>query len=107
MMIRRKGESAGRMNERDYPHLVELPLPPAGFGSTSEDMVAFHRERGIQIWHGRGRSDQGRFFVTYCFADSAHADAYRARFVGERLSFKRSDGVTAPTDKLRDAVIAN
>jgi hypothetical protein len=88
-MIRRKGEIAARTNERDYPHLVELPLPPGGFGSTSEDMVAFHRERGIQIRHGRGRSDQGRFFVTYCFADPAHADAYRARFGGERLTFQK------------------
>jgi hypothetical protein len=35
------------MNERDFPHLVELPLPAGGFRSQSDDMLAFHRERGI------------------------------------------------------------
>jgi hypothetical protein len=30
-MTRRKGEITARMNERDYPHIVELPLPEGGF----------------------------------------------------------------------------
>ncbi len=34
-MTRRKGEITGRMNERDYPHLVELPLPPRGAPSAA------------------------------------------------------------------------
>jgi hypothetical protein len=29
-MTRRKAEITARMNERDYPHLVELALPPGG-----------------------------------------------------------------------------
>jgi hypothetical protein len=36
------------MNERDLPHIVELPLPSGGFRSQSDDILAFHRERGIQ-----------------------------------------------------------
>jgi integrase len=28
----------------------------------------------------------GQFFVRYCFADPAHADAFRDRFGGERLT---------------------
>ena len=76
-MSRRKGEITAGMNERAYPHLVDLPLPPGGFRSTTEDMLAFHRERGIQTRRGRGRNDEGQFFVTYCFADPAHADAFR------------------------------
>jgi hypothetical protein len=88
-MTRRKGETTARMNERDYPHLVELPLPPGGFGSTSEDMLDFHRERGIQMWRGRGRNDEGQFFVTFCFADPAQADAFQERFGGARLTFQK------------------
>ena len=55
------------MNERKYPHLVELPLPPGGFGSASDAMLAFHREHGIQP--RRGRNEDEDFFVTFCFAD--------------------------------------
>ena len=30
-MSRRKGETTGAMNERDFPEMVELALPPGGF----------------------------------------------------------------------------
>jgi hypothetical protein len=30
-MTRRKGEITGHQNERDFPHIVELPLPSGGF----------------------------------------------------------------------------
>jgi hypothetical protein len=29
-MTRRKGEITARMNERDFPHIVELELPSGG-----------------------------------------------------------------------------
>jgi len=32
-MTRRKREIIGLRNERDFPYLVELTLPPGGFGS--------------------------------------------------------------------------
>ena len=65
---RRKGETTARMNAAGtYP--CTLPLPPGGFRSTTEDMLAFHRERGIQSRRGRGRNDEGQFFVTFCFGD--------------------------------------
>ena len=99
-LSRRKGEITARMNERDYPHLVELPLPPGGFRSTSEDMLAFHRERGIQSRRGRGRNDEGQFFVTFCFGDPTHADAFRDRFGGERLTFQSIGGCANPISLL-------
>jgi hypothetical protein len=80
----RKGEITGRMNERDYPHIVEVPLPSGGFRSQSDDMLAFHRERGIEPRRGRGWHDDEQYYVRYCFADPAHADAFRERFGGER-----------------------
>jgi hypothetical protein len=39
-MSRRKGEITARMNERDYPHIVELPLPLGGFRSQSDAMLS-------------------------------------------------------------------
>jgi hypothetical protein len=47
-MSRRKGEITARMNERNCPHIVELPLPSGGFRAKSDDILAFHRERGIE-----------------------------------------------------------
>jgi hypothetical protein len=87
-MSRRKYEIIARMNERDYPHLVEIALPSGGFRAKSDAMLAFHRERDIQIRRGQGRNDDGQFYVRYCFADPAHADTFYDQFGGERLNVK-------------------
>jgi hypothetical protein len=50
-------------------------------------MLAFHRERDIQISRGQGRNDNGQFFVRQRFADPAHAEACIS-FGGKRLSAK-------------------
>ena len=47
--IRRKSEFARLTNERDFPHLVELALPPEGFRSVFQEIDAFHRERRIPV----------------------------------------------------------
>ena len=44
----RKGEITARMNERDHPHVVEPALPSGGFRPSSDEMQAFHRERGVE-----------------------------------------------------------
>ena len=46
-MSRRKGEVTGHMNEREFPHLVELELPPGGFRSQNLEFDAFHREQAF------------------------------------------------------------
>jgi hypothetical protein len=89
-MTRRKSEITARMNERDYSHIVELPLPPGGFRARSDDLLAFHRERGIQSRRGQGRNEDEQFYVRYCFGDPAHADAFRDRFGGERLTGRQA-----------------
>jgi hypothetical protein len=48
-MSRRKGDITGHVNERDFPHLVELELPPGGFRNKSLELDSFHRERSITI----------------------------------------------------------
>jgi hypothetical protein len=83
-MSRRKGEIAGHMNELEFPHLVELELPPGGFRSQNLEFDAFHRERGIPIRRGRGRHEVEQFHVCFCFPDAATADAFHERFVAFR-----------------------
>jgi hypothetical protein len=86
-MTRRKVETTGLMNERDFPHVVELALPPGGFRSRSSKFEAFHRELGIPIRHGRGRHKAEQFYVRFCFPHATAADAFRDRFGGERLRY--------------------
>jgi hypothetical protein len=33
-MARYKGQHGATMNERNFPHLVEIVIPPGGFGET-------------------------------------------------------------------------
>src|SRR5215813_10430131 len=86
-MTRRKFEITGHMNERDFPHIIELELPPGGFRSQSLDFDAFHRERSILIRRGRGRHEGEQFRVRFCFPDAATAEAFQQRFGGTRLTY--------------------
>ena len=67
-MSRRKGEITGHMNELEFPHLVELELPPGGLPSQNLEFDAFHREHGIPIRRGRHEAEQ--FHVRFCFPDA-------------------------------------
>jgi hypothetical protein len=85
--MRRKGEATGLMNERDFPHLVELPLPPDGFRNLNSAFDTFHRERGIPIRRGRSRREAEHIYRRFCFPSVADADAFRDSFGGERLTY--------------------
>jgi hypothetical protein len=85
-MTRRKREITGLANEQDFPHLVELAVPPEGFGRSFLDFDAFHRERRIPVRRGRSRHEVKQFYIRFCFPDAATADAFRNRFGGECLT---------------------
>jgi len=85
-MTRRKREIIGLRNERDFPYLVELALPPGGFRSVFLEIDAFHRERRIPVRRGRSRHEVKPFYIRFCFPDTATADAFRKRFGGECLT---------------------
>src|SRR6516225_6309641 len=85
-MTRRKREIVGLTNERDFPYLVELTLPPEGFRSVFLEIDTFHRERRIPVRRGRSRHDVEQFYIRFCFPDAATADAFRNRFGGECLT---------------------
>ena len=85
-MTRRKREIIGLGNEQDFPHLVELALPPEGFRSVLLEMDAFHRERRIPVRRGRSRHEVKQVYIRFSFPDAATADAFRNRFGGECLT---------------------
>jgi hypothetical protein len=85
-MTRHKREVVGLTNERDFPHLVELVVPPEGLRDVFLEIDAFHRERRIPVQRGRNRHVAERFHIRFCFSDTTTADAFRNRFGGECLT---------------------
>ena len=85
-MTRRKLEIAGLANEQDFPHLVELALPPEGFRGVLLEMDAFHRDRRIPVRRGRSRHEVKQVYIRFCFPGAATAEAFRNRFGGECLT---------------------
>ena len=79
-MTRRKREIVGLRNERYFPHVVELALPPGGFRSVFLEIDAFRRERRIPVYRGRSRQVAERFHIRFCFPDADLADAFPDRF---------------------------
>src|SRR5262249_15196391 len=85
-MTRRQREIVGRTNERDFPYLVELALPPEGFRSVFQEIDTFHRERRIPVRRGRSRHESAQSDIRFCSPDAATAEAFRNRFGGECLT---------------------
>jgi len=81
-MSRYKGRSNTRLVERNFPHIVEMPVPAGGFGRQLDRMYDWHREHGIEARRGSGRREETRDFVRWCFADRDLADAFAAAFGG-------------------------
>jgi hypothetical protein len=51
------------------PHQVEVIVPLGGFGKKLDVMHEWHRARGIEAMHGRGRRDEkGRNYIRWRFA---------------------------------------
>jgi hypothetical protein len=91
MYNREDGSNTARINERKYPHIVELALPDRGFVSIIEAIERFHRLRAIQIRRGQSTWQNGGYCGRWCFNNSRTAKAFCAEFGGEivRSSFGR------------------
>ena len=114
-MTRRKREIVGLTNERDFPHLVELALPPGGFRSVFLEIDAFHRERRIPVRRGRSRHEAGMKTADLCRKHGiSEASFYnwKAKYGGLEVSeAKRLRGLESENAKLKkllaDAMLDN
>jgi hypothetical protein len=79
-MTRYKGRTSFKSIERDFPHHVDMPVPEGGLGKKLDTMYAWHQTRGIEAMHGRGRRENGRDIIRWCFADWAVAQAFADEF---------------------------
>lgn len=82
IVSRYKGRSSSKAVERDFPHIVEMAVPPGGFGRQLDLMYDWHREHGIEDRRGSGRREDTRDFVRWCFADPTMAADFAAAFGG-------------------------
>ena len=85
-MSRYKNRTSAKSIERAYPHIVEIVVPPNGFGRRLDMMHNWHMARGIQSRSGRRRYEEPNEFIRWCFADAETADAFAAKFGGTRHS---------------------
>jgi hypothetical protein len=85
--VRRKSETVRFKNERDFPHVVEIALPPERFRGVLLEIDTFHRERRIPVRRGRNRHEGKQVYIRFCFPDAAVADAFRNRFGDECLTY--------------------
>lgn len=90
-MARRKGERTFKMNERDFPHVVSMPMPEGGFGKRLFDMYAWHEKRGVRYLHGVRERRNDQEYSRLCFPDRETAQAFVEEF-GGRISepFRRA-----------------
>jgi hypothetical protein len=82
-MSRRKGELSGSVIDRGWPYQVALRVDDCR-GTQYRTVHAFCRDlslckRGHSVFHG------DEWWEVFCFAEEAHAEAFRVRFGGERF----------------------
>jgi hypothetical protein len=101
---RRESHNDPHRNERDYPHIVEVMVPPASKLATLEAAWAWHQTyNAMHEWHrtrflesrtGHGRTEEQNrefvCFVRFCFKDPRDAEGFKARFGGCLVAPKRS-----------------
>ena len=79
-MNRYKGSQSAKAVEREYPHFVDITVPPGGLGQRLDAMYEFHAHHGIRAQRGHGRHDANVSVVRWCFADPAIAAAFAKEF---------------------------
>ena len=65
-MSRYKGKQQAKTTERDFPHVVEIAVPPDGLGSVLIAMYEFHARHGIEARRGHRRREHGGNFIRWC-----------------------------------------
>jgi hypothetical protein len=79
-MTRYKGRNSLKFIEQAFPHHVDMPVPAGGMGKRLDEIYGWHLAMGIQAVHGRGRKENGRDIIRWCFGDPKLAEAFAADF---------------------------
>jgi hypothetical protein len=85
-VARYKGRMSPKAIERDFPHVVEIAVPPGGLGAQLDAMHYFHATRGIKACLGRGRREKNLDYLRWYFTSPKMAAAFAAEFGGTYLT---------------------
>lgn len=80
-MVVRKGQLTPAQIDREWPHQVEIAVPPLGLGSRLNDLhvAAAEVDGGYRT---RSRTAGTEHFIRFCFRTSGTAEAFRDRCGG-------------------------
>lgn len=84
-MTRYKGRTSPKIIEREFPHVVEIAVPPDGLGKRLDAMHGFHAARGVKACIGLGRREGTRDYLRWYFTRVTTAEAFAAEFDGSYL----------------------
>jgi hypothetical protein len=85
-MAHNKPGQRSRAFKREFPHLVEVAVPPCGLGKQLDAMHVFHTERDIKASLGRGRREDNQDYLRWYFADATIAASFAIEFMGTHLN---------------------
>jgi hypothetical protein len=88
-MARYKGRMSPKAIDRDFHHVIEIAVPPAGLGAQLYAMHYFHEARGIKACLGRGRREDSRDYLRWYFTRPTMAEAFAAEFGGTLIETPR------------------
>ena len=88
-MTRYKGRTSEKAIEREFPHVVEIAVPPSGLGARLDAMHHFHHARGVQACLGLGRRHEGRDYLRWYFTRPTLAEAFVEEFGGAIMKKRR------------------
>jgi hypothetical protein len=76
-----KRRAGVREVEKCFPYFVETDVPLGGFGNRLDAMYEFHTRHSVRAINSTGRrGENGRYYVRWCFADPALAEAFASEF---------------------------
>lgn len=79
-MTRYKGQPKASRTEQEFPHRVDIIVPPGGLGTRLDAMYDFHAQHGIKPQRGQGKHDADGSVTRWCFADEGLATAFASKF---------------------------
>lgn len=79
-MSRYKGQLKATRTQNEFPHHVDIIVPPGGLGTRLDAMYDFHVQHGIKPQRGHGKHDENGSVIRWCFADAALAEAFTRKF---------------------------
>jgi hypothetical protein len=74
-MSRYKGQLRAKRTELDFPHHVDIVIPPGGLGTRLDAMYEFHAQHGSKPQRGHGQHSADGAVIRWCFADASLAAA--------------------------------